>query len=197
MKTCTVCKVPKEITEYHKKASAKTGLSASCKSCKKIVDKEYSIKHRKELNKKASEYYYQNKELCKSNRRKYYEKNKAYFKLRASIWKKNNRDKVNASTAKTPWVYSARLAAQSIKVPEGHQRHHWNYNKEYLKDIIPLLTEVHIKLHRLITLDKELLIYKTKWGGEFLDTKEKHLEFIKGFLNRNVWTFDPIPPLRA
>lgn len=56
--------------------------------------------------------------------------------------------------------------------------HHWNYNDEFLEDIFILNIVDHKKLHNSLTLDLEKRIFYLN-DGTYLDTKEKHLSFIK------------------
>ncbi len=50
MKTCTVCKETKNVTEFHKKHTSKDGLKSSCKTCCKIIN----AKRTRDYNSKAS-----------------------------------------------------------------------------------------------------------------------------------------------
>lgn len=60
----------------------------------------------------------------------------------------------------------------------GKVQHHWSYLPENHLDIILLTPKLHSWLHSKMRLDKGLLCYWTK-EGELLDTREKHLAFIK------------------
>ena len=64
MKKCSVCKENKDVSDFHKDMSRKDNLCQKCKSCKSIIDKEYSEKNkerRKELYSKRR-HYWNNKE---------------------------------------------------------------------------------------------------------------------------------------
>jgi hypothetical protein len=41
MKTCFVCQVPKDLSEFAKNASRSDGLQSACKDCKREIDRNY------------------------------------------------------------------------------------------------------------------------------------------------------------
>ena len=41
MKTCTLCKLPKPLSEFNKKASSKDGLQNKCRECSKLAAKRH------------------------------------------------------------------------------------------------------------------------------------------------------------
>ena len=62
----------------------------------------------------------------------------------------------------------------------GNHLHHWSYNIEDANSLIELSIKEHNKIHRYLIYDKETFYYKTL-NGFLLDTKKKHLEYIKKF----------------
>ena len=62
-------------------------------------------------------------------------------------------------------------------VPGDCEIHHWNYNLIESFFILPKRT--HSRIHAFIELDQDLKFFKLKSSGEFLDTFEKHREFIE------------------
>ena len=105
MKTCTKCKIEKEVTEFSKQKKTKDGLTYACKPCRKEYDetnkeriKEYRKEYYKNNKEREKEYYKNNKEYFKE----YRENNKEYFKEyreknkeRAKEYKKNNKKRRN------------------------------------------------------------------------------------------------------
>ena len=97
MKRCSGCKTEKPFSEYHKRSSAKDGLSFHCKSCKSAKDLAYREKNRESLTLAKKEYYQKNKERHNEKSRLDYLNNSGAYKLRAKKWKKQNRDRHNAN----------------------------------------------------------------------------------------------------
>lgn len=47
MKICSICKINKDDSEFHKKSASKDGLQSNCKSCRKIIDAASYLKYPK------------------------------------------------------------------------------------------------------------------------------------------------------
>jgi hypothetical protein len=58
-----------------------------------------------------------------------------------------------------------------------HQLHHWNYNDEYIEDIIIIERFNHRRAHKYLTLDL-IKRYFIGLDGEILDTKQKHIDYL-------------------
>lgn len=82
MKYCYKCKTTKEFDLFGKNKSRKDGLSDECRDCKRHQDREYAVKHREEAKKRASDWYYNNKEHA--NKRS---------KVYGAFWRTHNKDK--------------------------------------------------------------------------------------------------------
>ena len=91
MKTCTKCKVEKDLSEFNKSKKGKNGLASTCKSC----SRQYYIDNKEYLSKKAKQYYIENKEEINKNSIKYYIKNKENIKERNKQYVLDNRKKIN------------------------------------------------------------------------------------------------------
>jgi hypothetical protein len=65
---------------------------------------------------------------------------------------------------------------------DGMELHHWSYNEEHFKDVIPLTTIDHARIHRYMVYEKDLLIY-TSCKVILLDTRTAHEQFISEILN--------------
>lgn len=81
-----------------------------------------------------------------------------------------------------PEKYAAKSASRSVPKKPGHERHHWSYNKEHYKDIIYIKKKEHMLAHRHMIYDQERMMYRTT-GGELLDTKIRHEEYIKNIIS--------------
>ncbi len=79
---------------------------------------------------------------------------------------------------KYPEKKKASSACSHLVIDNGMEKHHWSYNDEHFKDIIPLTKKEHMKAHRFIIYDPERKMYRSVKDLLLLDTKEKHLQFI-------------------
>lgn len=83
-KICTKCGVEKPVSEYHKHSIQKSGLSPSCKACKKINSDAYRAANPEKLKAATAAWAAANPERRRKNKQ---------------AWRALNRDKVNAETA--------------------------------------------------------------------------------------------------
>lgn len=88
-KQCSKCNLYKNIEEFHKHKSRKSGAISSCKECYMAYYKEEKELIKSRINK----YRENNPEKIKESDSKYYENNKEAFKQKASLWAANNREK--------------------------------------------------------------------------------------------------------
>lgn len=105
MKTCSKCKVEKELSEFKR--------YATCIDCYKIQTKEYNDK-RKEIMK---EYYQSNKEKIKNTSKKNYKKNREYNIERNSRYQsdnKENRNKYLAKRKKTDKLFKLSVSIRNL-----------------------------------------------------------------------------------
>lgn len=80
---------------------------------------------------------------------------------------------------KFPEKFKAKSFLGKKDLIKGFHRHHWSYNQEHYCDIIHLTIKEHGKIHRFLVYDQEFLMYRRFDEMTLLDTKEKHLNFIK------------------
>lgn len=151
MKICKDCKESKETSEYY-------GIQGECKECtkKRVKFREQKLR----LNPDWVE-----KERIRSIE-KYHRLN---YKDKQKLWDKNK-----------PWkkTYIYKNLSRKFKTPNGFELHHWNYNTEFLEDIVLMNIKDHRRLHTQLILNLETRLFSTKQLFE-LETKEKHLNFIK------------------
>lgn len=165
MKQCKECKVVKEKNDFY-------GLQGECKQCTKK-----RVKLREQEKRKDSEWLIQEQ---KRHREKYHRLN---YKEK---YRPSSEDK-KQTMKKYKEKYPEKLIAQNIsqrmsRETKGNHLHHWNYNIEFVKDVIELSVKDHFKIHRFIKYDSKNFIY-LDINGNPLDTKEKHILFINKILD--------------
>src|SRR6202012_4726067 len=167
-KICKRCFVEKDLSEFYKHSRMKDGFLNFCILCKNneqkdryknnILNKEYVDKQRKRGRDKYDRLY-------KGKKNK---KNIVNRKIIIERYKYNYPEK-----------YKARYLSQYLPCNKGNELHHWSYKDEHFKDVIELSKDNHYTIHNHIYYDKENKQYRRIDNDELLDTKEKHLDFIK------------------
>lgn len=118
MKQCSRCKIKKELNEFVKSKSIKSGYTSDCKECRRAIGKTYYTKNKLEVNKKHNNYYQENKDLILIRN------------------KKNHKDK----KFKFPWRYTLKLIKGRCNNP--HNIRYKNYGGRGIKCLI---TEEELK----------------------------------------------------
>ncbi len=90
MKTCTKCKLEKELREFCKQSANKDGLYYVCRSCVAISSKIYKDKKKKKIHKQGKIYREKNIEKIKERNRRYYAENKERLKDKSRKWYSDN-----------------------------------------------------------------------------------------------------------
>lgn len=165
-KACSKCSVIKEFCEFPNQSKSRGGTHAMCKVCTKSSVKglrrerhrspEYLEKERIRRRKRARELGYTSKvpnEIAVA---------------RANQYKERYPEKKLARSRTT------RLKAKV----KGNHLHHWSYNEQHLLDVIELSRALHATLHRFVSYDKDVFMYRRKDTNELLDSRGKHFDYI-------------------
>lgn len=158
MKKCILCNEVKDLESFYSHKEMKDGKLSKCKECCKKQAKKRHHEKNKDLNWVESE---RLRAREKYKRLNYKERQKELNKDKP--WKQNS-------------IYKG--LRRKVKSPKGTELHHWCYKDDFLEDVLIMNIKEHRNLHSKLTLIKESLIFVTDCGL-ILDTKEKHLKFIK------------------
>lgn len=138
-KTCTSCKINKDLTNFHINKKTELGYYNKCKECKKEYDKKYSIKNKHNRSKQQSKQRKEMPEKIKIRKHLSYIKNRIKVINNVLKYAKENPGKKNANAAK-------RHAAKLKRTPV------W-LTKEQINEI----QEFYILAHDLQWLSEEKL----------------------------------------
>ena len=157
-KICFKCNLEKKLEDFYKHPQMPDGRVNKCKECnKKDTRDNYQVK--------SKDVSFIEKERERS-KEKYYRLN---YKEKQKIWD-------SEKTWKNSPKYKG-LRRKFKSVPKTHHLHHWNYNDDFLEDVIIVERFNHRRAHNLINLDLKNKIY-IGLNGEVLDTKEKHILYL-------------------
>jgi hypothetical protein len=171
MKKCISCNIDKPLDDFYSHKKMKDGTLNKCKPC---VRNYTAVR----LNEKMK-----CPEFVKKEKERHLEKDRRLYRTTSKPLRESL-EKIHAETwrnhfEKYPEKYKARMLSQKIKPTiKGNQMHHWNYSETYAKDLIEISKPDHYLAHKNLIYYQELNIYKSL-DNDLLDTKEKHIEYLK------------------
>jgi len=94
MKTCTVCKIIKPLSEFYKAKRYTLGVRSECKKCSNIGMDKYKEKHDAKISEYQKEYREDNKEKISADAKSRYRNNKVTHSENMKQWYQENREDV-------------------------------------------------------------------------------------------------------
>lgn len=79
MKTCSVCKVEKELTSFYVQKDGAQGVTSRCKGCVKKSNKKWMDNNKDSFNKYTKEWYQKNKDKVLLRCKEHYKNNKNQY----------------------------------------------------------------------------------------------------------------------
>jgi 5-methylcytosine-specific restriction endonuclease McrA len=151
-KICTKCKVEKELNEFDKDKSQKSGHKARCKSCLKLgrlenreeiskrnakyrfnnkekiskQAKKYRLKNKRKIAEQRAEHYKRNKKRLLQKQTLYYENNREDRLKFQENYRKNNREEINAKRK----IYDQTAQGKALYAKKHHKRRHLEKQSE-------------------------------------------------------------------
>lgn len=180
-KECFKCNEILPLSDYYKHPKMSDGRLGKCKSCTKKDSNKREEKLRKdpewvEKEKiRAREKYHR---LYSENENKKLDRDFNVIWMTEKELTKRKTEHIRKYRERFPEKYRAVISSQKIPIDKNYHRHHWSYNAEHWKDIIPLHFTQHAYIHELMVYDERFFMFRRSDSNELLDTKEKHLEYI-------------------
>lgn len=168
MKTCSKCKIEKELELFSKDKNRKDGLKPQCKSCAKV----YREINNKYIQIYKKEYYIINKESIAKSQEEYRNKNKDYIKEYNKNYKKLNREKIKEyeyNRLKTNQLYKFNHNVRNL-ISNSFKRNNNKFKKYTKTEIILGCTVLEFRNY----IESKFTEYMT-WENQ----GEWHLDHIK------------------
>lgn len=97
-KTCSKCKIEKDVSEFNKDKTRKDGLHSLCRSCQSELRKAYYDRHKEQENLHTKKYKQENRDRITEYNYNYYHDNIDSELKRAKEYRENNREKTRIAS---------------------------------------------------------------------------------------------------
>lgn len=165
MKSCISCKIVKPMIFFYRHKEMADGFLNKCKECIRAYSRSK---------------YNENILDCEFKKREKIRGRDKYERLKNNWSSSSNvkRKAMNNYKNKYPEKELAKKACSHLINIDGIEFHHWSYNEDHFKDVIPLEISLHKKIHRYLSYSSKDKKYKTL-EGTLLSTKEMHEQYIQ------------------
>jgi len=168
---CVKGNILQDISEFYKHPQMLDGHLNKCKSCCKKEEQE-----RKNILNQDPNFVEKEKQR---HRAKYH---RLGYKDIYKPSKEEKKETIRKYKEKYPEKYKAKNVTQKLPRKTGNELHHWSYNQQDWLDIIELSIKDHSEIHTHMVYDPEYMYYRDN-QNTLLNTKQKHLNYIKQFIN--------------
>lgn len=158
MKSCSKCKLDKELTLFYKCSSSKDGHRSNCITC----CKQWKIDNKEKIN----DYLVSNKERLSKNRSERYQLNKDFFILKSSNYYKNNREEIKLKSN----LYYENNKESKLEYQKEYQKNNKDKRNTYLSE-----RRLNDPLFRLITNVRNLIYNSFYYNGYSKNSKTEEL----------------------
>jgi hypothetical protein len=158
MKSCSKCKLEKELTLFYKCSSSKDGYRSNCITC----CKQWKIDNKEKIN----DYLVSNKERLSKNRSERYQLNKDFFILKSSNYYKNNREEIKLKSN----LYYENNKESKLEYQKEYQKNNKDKRNAYLSE-----RRQNDPLFRLITNVRNLIYNSFYYNGYSKNSKTEEL----------------------
>jgi len=100
VKRCSKCGETKPVSEFHKKSSAKNGLSSQCKACTAVNSAKYRAANKEKIAAEKARYQRENKEEISKRKAKYYAENREAHAKRSAKYRDEHKEEIAIKKAK-------------------------------------------------------------------------------------------------
>jgi hypothetical protein len=176
MKKCFKCGIEKDLNDFYKHPAMADGHLNKCRECTK-KDSVNNYHHKKQCDSGFME-----RERTRTRQRYY----RLDYRNRIKPNFEQKKESIERYKKKFPEKYDAMIKSQHVVAPTGKVKHHWSYKPEHYKDVLFLEVREHSMLHRFIEYDRNEKMFRIKNTGELLDSKEKHLLYLKSLLTEQL-----------
>ena len=162
-KTCSHCKIEKDIFEFGKNKTQKDGLQNMCKSCYKI----YRETHREKIKEIKRKEYQNNRDKIRARSKQRYENKKEEISIKSKIYRETHREEIKENSRK--------YREKNKDILKENKKIYYQNNKD---DLI-IKYEIYRESHKTERKEYNKKYYKTP-DGKASKARDKHKRRSKG-----------------